>query len=100
MREAIWTSHDGRRTPVRMINAFHLQGALKKLKAEEEMLRRVIAGEDPFGLQAMLHNTKINPWAPAWTPDELLERTTSWIQVIEQELATRQEAEIHGHPYT
>lgn len=96
LKDGTWASSDGRSTPVRAMNVFHLQGALRKLKAEEEMLRRIIDGEDPFGLRKMLHDSRINPWVPAWTPDELLERTTLWIQVIEEELANRQEAEIHG----
>lgn len=96
LKDGTWTSHDGRSVPIQAMNVFHLQGALRKLKVQEEMLRRIIGGEDPFGLRHMLHDTSINPWVPAWTPEELLERTASWIQAIEKELTNRQDAEIHG----
>ena len=91
-----WISHDGKRHPVSSMNVFHIQGALRKLRAQHSLLTRICSGEDPSGLRSYLSDSKFNPWVPIWTPEELLERTASWIQAFEQELVNRQEAEIHG----
>ena len=93
-----WISHDGKRHPLSSMNVFHLQGCLKKLRDQHTLLVRICSGEDPNGLRSYLSDRHFNPWVPIWTPEELLERTATWILAIEDELRNRQKAEIHGFP--
>jgi 2-keto-4-pentenoate hydratase len=73
----------------------HLDHALAKLRAQDATLCRMLAGVEPE--MAKTFRKAMAAWAPAFTLDEMLERTRRWIALLEAEQERRKN--ISWEPY-
>lgn len=79
-----YPSHKGP-VPLDQIARPHLDNALKKLRAQETALSEIVAGLEPAPPWFASC-----PWAPLFTPEEILERTRTWIEILAAEQARRE----------
>ena len=84
----LYPSHSGRLAPVSGMPDRHLAAALTRLRAEAERLSRMIAGIDPIAAKAW--RKQMECLHPAFTLAEALERTRSWIAILQDEQETRE----------
>ena len=96
MADLLWISRDGKPISVQAMPNRHLLNALSNLQHQRLTLEEACL--DPHARRALLQSTP--DWIrPAFTPEELLDRTQSWIRTLTLELTKRQDAERHGQTH-
>lgn len=80
---AYWPSHAGKLVPLEAMAEPHLVAAMAKLRAQETLLVRIIAGVDKDAAKAF--RKEMAAWTPVILPGEMLQRTRDWIAALGQE---------------
>ena len=89
----IWISSTGREDPVSSIHTRHLVAALGKLEEQRRLCQEAIKDR---GKRSTFIRKQDGTIRPAFTPEEILDRTDEWIAVLKVEIENRRVAETHG----